>query len=67
VKRSFANHGWTAHSESVEKLVAKVAAPAKFFKTWTNVGDLPDPNALQQLQAKLFAGEQSRRCMRRSP
>lgn len=47
------------HAESRLDLAERILKPKK-------LGDLADPNALQQLQAKLFAGEQSRRRMPRS-
>jgi hypothetical protein len=47
------------HAERRLDLAERILKPKK-------LGDLADPNALQQLQAKLFAGEQSRRRMPRS-
>ena len=48
------------HAESRLDLAERILKP----KT---LGDMADPNALQQLQAKLLAGEQSRRKKPRSP
>ena len=47
------------HAESRLDLTERILAPKK-------LSDVADPNALQQLQARLFAGEQSRRNMPRS-
>ncbi len=49
-----------SHAESRLDLAERIMKP----KT---LGDLGEPNALQQLQAKLLAGEQSRRKKPRSP
>ena len=48
------------HSESRLDLAERILKPR-------TLGEMADPNALQQLQAKLLAGEQSRRKKPRSP